>query len=92
MCMFLCRSTVEFAREVSEAKAMDDTVNRLEQMLTGGGDSPISAPRRGTSPASKTINWGDGNKQNPTVVRECVHVATRQRDAHTYMYMYIYPV
>ena len=43
----LCRSTVEFAREVSEAKAMDDTVNKLEQMVSGGGESPASGPRRG---------------------------------------------
>ena len=40
-----CRSTVEFAREVSEAKAMDDTVNRLESMFSGG-ESPAAAPRR----------------------------------------------
>lgn len=57
----LCRSTVEFAREVSEAKAMDDTVNKLEQMFSGGGESPASAPRRGTSPT--TINWGNPKKQ-----------------------------
>ena len=55
------RSTVEFAREVSEAKAMDDTVNRLEQMFSGGGESPGSAPRRGTSPT--TINWGQPKTQ-----------------------------
>ena len=67
--MHLCRSTVEFAREVSEAKAMDDTVNRLEQMFTGSGasESPVTAPRRGTSPLSKTINWSTP-KQDSTMV------------------------
>ena len=59
--LHLCRSTVEFAREVSEAKAMDDTVNKLEQMFSGGGESPASGPRRGTSPT--TINWGNPKKQ-----------------------------
>ena len=70
-----CRSTVEFAREVSEAKAMDDTVNKLEEMFTGGGasSSPITAPRRGTSPPAKTINWGTP-KQNSTTV-DVSHVA-----------------
>lgn len=64
------RSTVEFAREVAETKAMDDAVNRLEEMFTGSGasSSPISAPRRGTSPPSKTINWGTP-KQDSTTVR-----------------------
>ena len=57
MIVHLFRSTVEFAREVSEAKAMDDTVNRLEQMFSSS-ESPATAPRRGTSPQSKTINWG----------------------------------
>ena len=68
--LHLCRSTVEFAREVSEAKAMDDTVNKLEQMFSGGGESPAAAPRRGTSPT--TINWGNSKKQEvcwPPVLR-----------------------
>lgn len=66
----LCRSTVEFAREVSEAKAMDDTVNKLEQMFSGGGESPASGPRRGTSPT--TINWGNPKKQEVICVRESI--------------------
>ena len=40
---------------------MDDTVNKLEQMFSGGGESPASGPRRGTSPT--TINWGNPKKQ-----------------------------
>ena len=31
----MCRSTVAFAREVAENKAMDDALNRLEGMFTG---------------------------------------------------------
>ena len=52
---------------MSEAKAMDDTVNRLESMFSGGGESPAAAPRRGTSPQSKTINWGTP-KQDSSMV------------------------
>lgn len=40
---------------------MDDTVNKLEQMFSGGGESPASGPRRGTSPT--TVNWGNPKKQ-----------------------------
>ena len=50
---------VEFAHEVSEANAMDGTVNKLEQMFW---ESPATGPRRGTSPT--TINsWGNPKKQ-----------------------------
>lgn len=31
----ICRSTVNFAREVAETKSMDDAINRLEGMFTG---------------------------------------------------------
>ncbi len=42
------RSTVEFAREVAETKAMDDALNRLEGMFTGTDPREEGlAPRRG---------------------------------------------
>lgn len=66
---YTLRSTVQFAREVSEAKAMDDTVTKLENMFTGSGasDSPVSVPRRGTSPSTKTINWGTPKQDSAMV-------------------------
>ena len=43
------RSTVEFAREVSEAKAMENTINRFEETFGGGSHDHHMIPRRGTS-------------------------------------------
>ena len=52
---FSFRSTVEFAREVAEVKAMEDSINRLEGMFGGSGShETFTAPRRGTSLATGT--------------------------------------
>jgi hypothetical protein len=50
-----CRSTVEFAREVAETKAMDDALNRLEGMFTGVDPrEEVMAPRRGENAGMKS--------------------------------------
>ena len=46
--LLLPRSTVAFAREVSENKAIDDSLNKLEDMLTGSAShDQFSATRKG---------------------------------------------
>ena len=67
---------------------MDDTVNKLEQMFSGGGESPASGPRRGTSPT--TINWGNPKKQE---VGTTVHVCVREytlRMSNVAIYISVY--
>jgi len=45
------KSTVEFAREVAEAKAMDDALNRLDEMIgSSGSHDTFTSPRMGSSP------------------------------------------
>ena len=55
---------------------MDDTVNKLEQMFSGGGESPASGPRRGTSPT--TINWGNPKKQEVGIIVVCTCTCMRE--------------
>lgn len=42
----ICRSTVDFAREVAENKTMDDALNRLEGMFTGADPREESVTMR----------------------------------------------
>ena len=45
------RSTVEFAREVAETKAMDDALNRLDEMIgSSSSHDTFTSPRMGSSP------------------------------------------
>ena len=45
------RSTVEFAREVAEAKVMDDALDRLDEMFgSSGSHDTFSPPRVGSAP------------------------------------------
>ena len=45
------RSTVEFAREVAETKAMDDALNRLDEMIgSSGSHDNFTSPHMGSSP------------------------------------------
>ena len=44
------RSTVEFAREVAEAKVMDDALDRLDEMFgSSGSHDTFSPPRVGSA-------------------------------------------
>ena len=44
---------MEFAKEVSEVKAMDDAINNIEGMITGTDPREVSlAPRRGDATKS----------------------------------------
>ena len=47
--MFFCRSTVEFAREVAEQKAIDDAVDKIEDIFGGGSKPSDVVARKGTS-------------------------------------------
>ena len=45
------RSTVEFAREVAETKAMDDALDRLDEMFgSSGSHDNFTSPRVGSPP------------------------------------------
>ena len=57
------RSTVAFAQEVYETKAMDDAINRLEDMFTGSGSHDTSGPsRRGTTaPSASGTSFTSGS-------------------------------
>ena len=42
------RSTIEFAREVSEAKAMEDTLKGIENLGGGGGTGDVLVAKAGS--------------------------------------------
>ncbi|CAI8027855.1 SCY1-like protein 2, partial [Geodia barretti] len=54
------RSTVEFARDVAEAKAMEDTINKFEETFGSGGshDSHVIQRRGSATPKSPPSGYG----------------------------------
>ena len=57
-----------FAREVDEAKSMDDAINRLEDMFTG------SDPREEVLPVRKGTSSGSFTGAKPGISSEvCTH-------------------
>ena len=66
MCLTTHRSTVEFAREVSEAKAMEDTINKFEETFgSGSGDSHVIQKHGASTPSSPTMVGGSSAPLNP---------------------------
>ena len=61
------RSTVAFAREVAETKAMDDALNRLEGMFSGSEpkEDAMAAPKRGDS----SVKSGGSFSNSPVPTR-----------------------
>ena len=67
MYVYSFRSTVQFARDVSEAKAMEDTITKFEETFGTGSHDSHMIPKRGSNIPSTTS--GSSTTKPPQNVR-----------------------
>ena len=67
------RSTVDFAREVSDTKAMEDAINTFEETFGAGSYDSHMIPKRGSTVPTTSSDGLSTAKQSATNVSQIPH-------------------